>query len=798
MKRFNLFLLFTLLPFSILALPSIKEYTSDMKKYEGFFPFYWNEENGKVYLEVNRWEEEFLALGSLAAGVGSNDIGLDRGQLGQERVVAFQHIGNKALLVQPNYRYRANSDNEFEKRAVEEAFAQSVIAGFQAVAQTDKAVLVDFTSFLMTDHHGVAQTLKRKRQGSYTLDSKRSAMYLARTKNFPKNSEWEMTLTFGGSPTGSHIYSVAPEAKAVTVRQHYSFVELPDDNYTPRKADPRAGFFQMSYMDFAQPLTSPIKQRFIIRHRLNKKNPNSTSSPAVEPIIYYLDPGTPEPIRSALMEGASWWNEAFESAGFQNAFQVKVLPKDADPMDVRYNVIQWVHRSTRGWSYGASVVDPRTGEIIKGHVTLGSLRVRQDFLLASGLMAAYEEGQPLPPELEAMALARLRQLAAHEVGHTIGLAHNFAASTNSRASVMDYPHPYITLQNGKMDFSQAYDTGIGEWDKITVAYGYGQYGNNEEMLLQDLLHQAFKDGYRYITDSDARASGGAHPYAHLWDNGASAVTELNRLLELRKFALANFSPKQIPVGAPMATLEEVLVPIYLMHRYQLEAVSKVIGGLEYSYAVRGDEQEVWKVLPRKEQEEALKSLLQALSPEQLQIPKHILPLIPPRPPGYNRSRETFQSKQGKAFDPLYAASTVINLGISQLLHEERATRLYWQKTQDPKQLGLAETVTQLLEFCWGGSPQNSSQSAIQAELQGQSLRACLKLAYAADLPFGAKIAVQDALTQWAATLETKEGISPAAIRWAQQQLDGAEEFDSEKAPQMPSITTPDGSPIGCY
>jgi hypothetical protein len=424
-------------------LPSIEDKTKNMKKLEGFFNFYWNEEEGKIWLEINKLDSEVLYQTSLPAGIGSNDIGMDRGLLGDTRIVKFIKVGRKILMVQPNYGFRAITNDANEKRAVEQSFAQSTLWGFMAEAETNGAVLVDATDFLLRDAIKVSNTLRNLKQGNYTIDKTRSAMYLARTKNFPANTEFEASITFVNNDgmVGNFVTSVSPSAEAITVRMHHSFVQLPDNNYQRRPFDPRSGFYNISYFDYSTPVSEPVIKYFTVRHRLQKKDAFAALSEAVKPIVYYIDNGTPEPIRSALMEGAGWWNQAFEAAGYKNAFQVKILPDSVDPMDIRYNTINWVHRYTRGWSYGASVVDPRTGEIIKGNVTLGSLRVRQDYLIAQGLLAPFEKGTPADDKMLKMALARLKQLAAHEVGHTLGLMHNYAASIVDRSSVMDYPHP---------------------------------------------------------------------------------------------------------------------------------------------------------------------------------------------------------------------------------------------------------------------------------------------------------------------------------------------------------------------
>lgn len=671
---------------------SFDQLTTDWQKQSGYFNFYWDEKQGKIWLEIDKLDTEFLYVNSLPAGVGSNDIGLDRGQLGRDRVVKFTRSGNKILLTHLNYKYRAVSDNPDERQSVEEAFAQSVLWGFKIKSEKNGRILVDATKFFLRDAHDVAGTLKQRKQGQYKLDESRSAIYLKRTKSFPKNTEFESTLTFTGKAEGSYIRSVTPSPEAVTVRQHHSFVELPDADYQPRVFDSRCGYFQISYQDYATPITQPLVKRLITRHRLEKKNPKAKISEPVEPIVYYLDRGAPEPIKSALMEGAAWWNQAFEAAGYKNAFQVKELPADADPMDVRYNLIQWVHRSTRGWSYGGSVIDPRTGEIIKGHVSLGSLRVRQDFLIAQGLLQGYtEDGVTPDPRLLKMALARLRQLSAHEVGHTIGLAHNFTASVNDRASVMDYPHPYVTIdEDGQTNFANAYDDKIGAWDKRAVLYGYQDFpkGTDEAAALQQILTKNAEMGLQYISDQDARPASGAHPAAHLWDNGSSPTEELKRMIKVRKKSLQNLDLNSLPEGMPVAHLENILVPIYLSPRYQVEAVAKLIGGVNYEYSVNSKELKnrstpLVSPVDAAIQREALAALQQTLTADYLKMPNHILDLIPPQPISYSRDRELFKTHTSMVFDPLAAAETSANNTLKFILNPERLARVVEQHARSP-------------------------------------------------------------------------------------------------------------------
>ena len=687
------------LTFLILSIAISFSNSNEFDKFKGFFNFSYDESKDKIFLEVDKLDYEFLYIGSLASGVGSNDIGLDRGQLGQEKLVKFVKKGNKILLVEPNLFYRAQTQNISEKKSVEQAFAKSVIFGFEIVETNDEHYLIDLTPFLLYDRHGVSKKLRDLKQGSYKVDKSKSAIEIFNTKAFPENVEFEALLTFSGEAKGSMIRSVAPDPDNVSVVQHHSFIKLPDNNYKPRKFDPRSGAISISFMDYSTPIDEPITKKFVIRHRLEKKNPELEISEAVEPIIYYLDPGTPEPVKSALLEGGRWWNQAYESIGFKDAFQVKMLPEGADPLDCRYNVIQWVHRSTRGWSYGASVVDPRTGEIIKGHVSLGSLRIRQDYMIAQALTNEPFASENNNNKMKELAVARIRQLSAHEIGHTIGFAHNFAASTNDRASVMDYPHPLVNLIDNEIVFDDAYDTGIGDWDKVTVAYSYSDFraDQNEDFELNKILENSTDDGLRFISDYDARSIDGSHAYAHLWDNGETAYSGLDKVIDIRERAIENFSEYNVPEGTPNSVLEDVFVPLYFFHRYQTEAAVKLIGGMDYNYSLVGDNQQEYYHIEKVNQIQALNSLMKTLHPDFLAIPKDKLQLFPPRAFGYPRTRESFKSNLGVAFDPFSVAETSADMTLSLILRPKRLNRLILQHSLDNSNLSLDELYDLILK-----------------------------------------------------------------------------------------------------
>ncbi|TDE11351.1 zinc-dependent metalloprotease [Dyadobacter psychrotolerans] len=792
------------------AASTIASVTQGLKKYDGFFNFYYDEKTGKVFLEVDKIDQEFLYFSSLSEGVGNG--GPERGQA-SSAIAKFIKVGPKILLVEPSNSYRAITTNKDEIKAVENAFAKSVIWGFVPIAIEGNKMLIDFTPFIIRDSQNVAARLAVRRVsgpvsvqpsgggGTYRLDETRSVVFMENTKNFPRNSEFEAMLTFtgGASGGGGRGGSLAPDPSAVTINMHQSFAELPDDKYKTRKFDPRSAFGMFSYMDFSAPMTEPSVKRFIRRHRLEKKDPSSAMSEPVKPITYYIDRGAPGPVKKALIEGGAFWNEAFETAGFKDAFIVKEMPEGIDPMDIRYNIVNWINRSgsPRGFSSGASFIDPRTGEIMKGVITLGSDRHRQDYLIAEGLLQPYEDGKAVPKAMEELALARIRQLSAHEIGHTLGFNHNFAASPKDRASVMDYPFPKFSLKaDGTVDISDAYAKGIGAWDKRAVMWGYTEFpkGINEEEGLEKIMQETLKQGFIYIPD----IGGNTHPTSHQWDDGSNPIDQMTNILTVRRKVLNNFSEKAIQKGEPMSMLEEVLVPIYLLHRYQVEAVAKSVGGLYFTHAIKNDGQVITRMVEPKEQWRALESLLSTITPDALALPEALIQKIPPRPSGYPAGLETFTSRTGPTFDPVAAAETAVATTLSYLLDSQRAARLIEYNARDNKQPGLMPVIDKLFEKTWKAPALTGYKGELQTLANNVSLKYLLTLA--ADTKASESVRGEALLKvdEWGKWMKSK--MLTAAPKQKANMLFGLkqiEEFNSNPDKFQPAspLDMPPGAPI---
>lgn len=780
------------------TLPPIADKVANASRLEGYFNFYWEDTTGKMYWEIDKLDTEFLYAISMASGLGSNPVGIDRGQLGGTYVLEAQRVGPRVLLIEPNYRFQALSDNPVERQAVADAFAPSVLWGFDIIAATGDSVLVDATDFFLRDARDVIGNIAARNQGTYTLDKSRSAFYLDNTKAFPENVEVEVMLTFGSRNPGTLVNQVAASGESVTLRQHHSLVKLPEPGFQTRLADPRIGTNGPTISNYGAAIDQDMQVRLVARHRLEKKDPTAARSEPVEPIIYYVDSGTPEPIRSALIEGASWWNQAYEAAGFINAFEVRELPAGADPQDVRYNMIHWTHRFTRGYSYGSTVMDPRTGEIIKGNVNLGSLRLRQDYMLGQGMRPGFEYLESLAEnnaESVDMALDRVRQLSAHEVGHTLGFPHNYLGSAMGRESVMDYPAPLVEIDaDGALDFSNAYPQRIGEYDKLAVRYSYTQFpeGADEAAELALIVQESLDKGLLFLDHSNNNFIGAGHQFASVWDNGDNLVEHLKHEIEVRRIGLADFSSAMIRNGEPLSNLEFVLLPLYMHHRFQLNAAAQSIGGANYLYALRGDGQTPFAIIAAEEQREALETVLSTLDVDFLTLPDDILALLPPS--AYRHTQgEPFPGRTGLLFDALGAAEGAASFTVQAVLHPERMARLvaYGSMGDYPD---LEEVIDRLLEVTWGAVvPDAEYQAQVLRVVQRVTVNEMMRQAGSEDSSGEVKAVLADRLHTLATELESLRDASPyeasaaADIRRWQQRGEGS-------IPE-PALAMPPGDPI---
>lgn len=780
------------------SLPSISEVVADAQPMQGYFDLYWDASSGSLYWEIDKLDTEFLYQVSMGSGLGSNPVGIDRGQLRGTYVLEAKRVGPRVLLMEPNYGYRATSDNPLERQAVKDAFAPSVHWGFDIIAETEGRILVDATSFFLRDARNVTGQIERRKQGVYKLAPDRSAIFLENTAAYPENVEVESMLTFISSEPGDLVNSVAATGAAITLRQHHSIVKLPDDGFTPRISDPRIGTNGPTIQDYGTPIGEDLVVRLVARHRLEKKDPTAERSEAVEPIVYYLDPGVPEPIKSALMEGASWWNDAFEAAGFVDAFLVRELPEGADAQDVRYNMIHWTHRRTRGYSYGGSVQDPRTGEIIKGNVNLGSLRLRQDYLLGQGLVPGFDYLAAASGDNSAsveMSLARVRQLSAHEVGHTLGFPHNYLASTYGRESVMDYPAPLVEItDDGRLDLSNAYLRRIGAYDKLAVRYAYAQFpaGVDESQELEKIVQESLDSGLIFMAHNNNNFRGAGHPYASVWDNGANLVDHLKHEIEVRRIGLESFGPELIRTGEPISTLEYVLLPLYMHHRFQMNAAAQSIGGADYRNAVRGDGQTPFAIVDGDEQREALATVLATLDVDFLALPENVIALLPPPAQRHNQG-EQFPGRTGLMFDVMGAAEASASLTLQTLLHPARMERLvaYGSMGDYPD---LAAVIDATLEATWGASePADAYRKRVLELVRRVTVNEMITLASHSESSVMVRAVLADRLDKLASSLETEgaidsgmSGVAAEIRRWQQR---------SDDTVPASALTMPPGDPI---
>lgn len=788
------------------------EVVDGLDRREGFLTIFVDEKGGRVLAAFPAPDEGGLSLraihaAGLTAGLGSNPIGLDRGLFDGGSLVAFRRIGKKLVAEQENWSYRASAGNPLEKRAVRESFARSFLWSGDIISEgPDGALLVDIGGFLTRDALNVVGALKNHPDGGeFKISDDTSFPDVANVLVFPDNVEFDAFLTLVSAAPKSEVRATAADGRATTLVQHHSLARLPDDGFKSRPFDPRAGAIDVPYYDFSAPLDAQIKGAFARRFRLEKEDPSATRSPAKEPIVFYVDSGAPEAIRNALIEGASWWADAFDAAGFPDSYRVEVLPPDVHPRDIRYNTILWTHRQTRGWSYGGGVSDPRTGEMIKANVILGSQRVRQDRMIFEGLVGADASGTGAADDPVEIALARIRQLSAHEVGHTLGFAHNFAASSNDRASVMDYPAPLVTAtENGGLDLSNAYDSGIGEWDKLAATWLYAEFseGADEQAELERVLRDGYASGLRFVGDREARSVGTGHPYASVWDNGEDAVAALEETMAVRRVALENFSARSIKTGRPMAALREVITPIYLYHRYQVDAAAKLVGGYEFSYKTKGDSLPSGAPVDDAAQRRALAALLETLDPEALVLPDSLLDRLTP-PLGtfgaLSGGGEAFEMNSDPAFDIIAAADSAASITMNALLHPARAARLVEFHRRAPSALSFDDVLAAIENKVFADTMEASHREIAHA-LQSRFVSSLIGLSLNEAATPAARAQAESRLRAIRARVESRlqgAGAGRAHNAWLGARIDAHLNRPVAPAPGgVPQPDIPPGSPIG--
>jgi len=790
---------------------SFAEATEGLALAEGFIDIYSSPEKGKALALLPAAGPEsqppgvflrFIHAQRLTAGLGSNPLGLDRGWGNSGRILRFRRIGDRVIAEVENHRYRAVTENALEREAVDDSFATSFVWSTEIITEdTEGRPLIDLAGLLTADTLGLARTLSGD-GGKFSRVDDRSLPDAGSVLVFPDNVEIDAWVTFGGDEPGAQIRATAADAGAVTLVQHHSFVRLPDDGYQVRRADPRTGTFTLGFYDYAAGLAEPVIQAYAMRHRLQYNEPGRPESGVREPLVFHIDPGAPERIREALLDGASWWGDAFAAAGFEEGFRVELLPEDAHPLDIRYNVVQWVHRQTRGWSYGGGIIDPRTGEMIKGHVILGSQRVRQDRMIFEGLAGVDAVGSGNDDDPVELALDRIRQLAAHELGHALGFGHNFAASTNDRASVMDYPAPWVRPDDsGGLDFSRAYDHGIGEWDKLTAKWLYSEFGPgvDEAARLDAIVADGIARGLRFVADQHARSVSTGHPEGAVWDNGDDAVAELKDVLEVRARALANFGADRIAEGRPLADLRQVLVPIYLYHRYQVAAAAKSLGGVRFDYARRGGPGAKPAPVAPEDQRKALETLLDTLDPAGLDLRDEIIELMPPSYKGFwfDSGEETLPARTDPAFDLFTAAEAAAGITLAALLDSTRAERLAAQAARYSAMPSLAEVITTVRErlFADLASTDAPRQRVISGRMISRYATALMQLE-AGGGSAEVQVAARSGLFGMLRRLERQRGMSEFTD-WMtariERHLDRPAPPDN---PVAPGPEVPPGSPIG--
>lgn len=650
---------------------------------------------GQPLLGVRRFGVPFLLTVSLSQGLGSSELQLDRGRAGKARLAEFRRVGERVVCVLRNKHFLSTGEPA-TVRAGEESFAVSVIWSGPVVREWDGAVVVDATGLALYDHDRVAEHLSERGQGAYSLDADRS--YPLAASSSDHGVRLPAMLTFHGIGAGAAVRAVSGDSRAVSVVQQVNLMPLPEPPLAPRSYHPASGGYGVGYVDHG---LGGRQVRFQPRFRVGEGAPR---------IVFEIDPAVPEPFRSAVVEGGNWWRDGFAGTGLPDAYQVVVGDGDFDPYAPGVNGVVWVHRAGRGWSLGQGLTDPRTGEILHARVRLGSQRIEQVRALGETLLAPY--GRPDEAELvaavEEFVLARMRQLAAHEIGHALGFAHNFASTHHPQQSVMDYPHARIGLtEDGRVDLSAAYPVGLGPWDHYVVAHAYADLDDTElAALRQEFAHLA------YLSDEDCQGPDAAHADGVQWVTGGDPLTALATILDVRRTALAGFGPGVLPPDRQTGELEDRATLLHLLHRHETTAVARLLGGVRYRYAHAGDGAGGTTPVDAATQHTALRTLVSLLDARQLALPPAVLDTLTPPAFRYTRGEAAYDTSAGRVFDPLEAVRAAATLVIEPLLAPSRLNRLAWQHEQDPQVPSVTEVVGALLGVEGSGLVQETANWAV--------------------------------------------------------------------------------------